>query len=164
MSGADISPCGKYRYRLMRETATLFHPSAGRMVNWIMLNPSTADATRDDPTIRRCRRFAADWGYDRLVVTNLFAFRATDPDDLRFADDPIGPENDRHILGVASEADLIVYAWGQHGGLRDRARIVRDMLRDLPGAPQAACLKLAKNGQPWHPLYVEASATPIPLT
>lgn len=98
---AIISDCGTYRYLLTRATGVTLFESQARTVNFIMLNPSTADATADDPTIRRCIRFAMAWDYERLVVTNLFAFRATDPGDLRFAKDPIGPENDRHIIEAA---------------------------------------------------------------
>ena len=86
---AVLSPCGAYRYLLTRR----FGPGK-KLATFVMLNPSTADAERDDATIRKCVGFARSWGCAGLQVVNLFAFRATDPTDLRMADDPVGPEND----------------------------------------------------------------------
>src|SRR6185437_4527136 len=102
-----LSPCGLYRYTLTREVS-----DGGKgTVNFLMLNPSTADAEEDDPTITRCINYTRDWGYDRLVVTNLFALRSTDPAGLRTAEKPIGPENNRHIRVEAAHAQLVVCAW-----------------------------------------------------
>lgn len=158
---AIISDCGTYRYLLTRATGVTLFESQARTVNFIMLNPSTADATADDPTIRRCIRFAMAWDYERLVVTNLFAFRATDPGDLRHAPDPIGPENNPHIARAAAAADLVVFAWGREGGYRGRSRMVRSLLSGLTQRPPCY-LRLTKNGEPWHPLYVPADTTPTP--
>jgi hypothetical protein len=109
--------------------------------------PSTADETADDPTIRRCIGFAKRWGYGGLVMLNLFAFRATDPRDMRAAADPIGPDNDWHL--THSPAALIVAAWGAGGTFMDRDRAVRAILGD-----RLMALGHTNHGQPRHPLYV----------
>src|SRR5688572_11312536 len=124
-----------------------------------MLNPSTADAVRDDPTIRRCIGFARTWGYRRLVVTNIFALRATLPAALRGAADPVGPGNDRFILRAAREADRVVCAWGVHGALGNREEEVLALLRGLA----MEHLGLTRGGHPRHPLYLPAQSQPRPL-
>ena len=121
-----------------------------------MLNPSTADAVRDDPTIRRCIGFARAWGYRRLVVTNIFALRATLPSALRGAADPVGPRNDRYILRAARDADRVVCAWGVHGALGNREAEVLALLRDLA----LENLGLTQGGYPRHPLYVAGLTVP----
>lgn len=150
---------GPYRYTLSRSW------ESGRgTVNVVMLNPSVATHEVDDPTIRRCTELARAWGYRRLVVTNLFAYRATEPAALRLAPDPIGPENDWHLRNSAwQDAEAVVVAWGAHGSYLGRARSVVAMLTGGPravGAPR--CLGVTKGGQPRHPLYV-ASGTPLQL-
>lgn len=143
---ATISECGLYRYRLTREWDPF-----GKSVNFIMLNPSTADANQDDPTIRRCIGFAQKWNYGKIVVTNLFALRATDPKELRNDSiDPVGSENNSHIEREATSADLIVAAWGNHGGFKDRHSSVYTIL----SAFDIRCLGITKTGHPKHPLYV----------
>lgn len=97
--GAHLSACGAYRYAL-RRTWDPARPAA----LFVGLNPSTADAERDDPTTRRCVRFARDWGFGGLLVGNLFAYRATRPRDLRAAAEPVGPENDWWLAALAREA------------------------------------------------------------
>lgn len=156
MSGkAYISADGLYRYSLTREVLTgaareAAEESGRETLTFVMLNPSTADATRDDPTIRRCIRFARDWGYARLKVVNLYAYRATDPRELWRAADPVGPEND-HVLALAfGVSDGLVAAWGAHAK-PDRVRAVMS----LPMAPRYA-LGLTKHGAPRHPLYMPA--------
>jgi hypothetical protein len=119
-----------------------------------MLNPSTADATLDDPTIRRCIGFSKAWGRNALTVCNLYALRATDPADLWKSDDPIGPENDLHLLN--SFGDLIVCAWGANAKL---AR-VEHVCRLLNGSAPLMCLGTTNAGAPRHPLYI-AGATPL---
>lgn len=158
-TAAAISDCGTYRYALTRAWQ---HDYTDTLV-WLMLNPSTADGEQDDPTIRRCVGFADRWGYGRLVVVNLFAFRATDPDDLSGTDDPVGPKNDRWIEREA-KGRVVVCAWGSRsltvgpacpGRLEyyhQRPMLVARILRDA-GATMK-CLGLTADSQPRHPLYV----------
>lgn len=142
---ALLSGDGLYRYRLTRTWAE------GKPVNFLMLNPSIADASIDDPTIRRCIGFAKQWGYPGLIVTNLFAFRATDPRDLFRAEDPVGDENDVAILAAAMDASIVVAAWGAHQRARERARHVLHLLRKNIGP--VYCIATTVSGLPVHPLY-----------
>ena len=121
---------------------------------FIGLNPSTANETADDPTIRRCIAFARSWGHGALCMANLFAYRATQPADLRAQDDPVGPENDAYLQKLAAEAGVVVAAWGVHGTHRGRHNVVRTML------PTLHYLRLTKDGHPGHPLYLPASLRP----
>jgi hypothetical protein len=155
-SGADISPCGIYRYSLWRGAC-----HASGMVNWLMLNPSVADAIKNDPTAHRCIAYTKDWGYGDLVVTNLFALRSTDPDALRNHPDPIGPDNDRYILEYAKKASVVICAWGAHGSLGGRSSAVRRMLADAGITPM--CLAMTKGGEPGHPLYLKGNLVPVPM-
>lgn len=148
------SPDKLYRYALWRLWSNIAAP---RYVLWVMLNPSTADETQDDPTIRRCVQFSKDWGYDGLCVCNLFAFRATDPADMKAAADPVGDDNDYWIARVSTDAALIVAAWGEHGIWQNRERAVRLLL------PNLHFLSLNKSGQPAHPLYLGGKLTPKPF-
>jgi hypothetical protein len=113
---AVISACDRYRYVLRRQVG----PGA-RIATFIMLNPSTADATQDDPTIRRCIGFARQWGCGQLVVLNLFAFRATDPVDLKRAADPVGPDNESWFRRILPSDGPVVCGWGVHGSHRNQA-------------------------------------------
>lgn len=151
MSGsAIISPCGAYRYELWRH----FNPWKTRTVMFIGLNPSTADAAQDDATIRRCSAFAKAWGFGSLCMVNLFAFRATLPEDMFAAEDPIGEWNDDHLLRCAREADLIIAAWGVHGAHMARGDAVRRLI------PNLQCLGLTQKGFPRHPLYLPSITEP----
>ncbi|KKM80047.1 hypothetical protein LCGC14_1343720 [marine sediment metagenome] len=141
---AVLSPCGRYRYSLTRE----FFMGAGRVL-FVMLNPSTADAETDDPTIRRCIGFARRWGFRRLDVGNLFAWRATNPKEIRQVSDPVGPENDRRLMYLSECADAVIAAWGTHGAYRNRDS---DVLALLAGKVEH--LGLTKQGHPKHPLYL----------
>lgn len=174
-AGARISKCGRYRYLLWRE----WRGSNGEHWRWlgandgngqplgepkaclfIMLNPSTADAQNDDPTIRRCVGFAKAWGYDRLEVVNLFAHRATSPDELlslSAGDDPVGPENQDYVEDAAERAGLIVCAWGGNGGHLGQDETVLGWL-DRP----AHCLGTTRDGRPRHPLYLPAELKLVP--
>lgn len=146
--GAFISADEKYRYRLWR-TWDFSKPK----VMFVMLNPSTADADEDDPTIRRCIGFAQDWGYGGLLVGNLFAFRATNAWKIRLEADPVGPENDEHLLAMALEAGRIVCAWGGHGPYLHQDRHVCELLKAQGYA--LYCLGINRvNGDPKHPLYL----------
>ena len=131
-------------------------------VNFLMLNPSTADAFVLDPTNRRCMGFARDWGYGSVTVTNIFGFRSTDPKGLRGSEDPVGPDNDLAILDAAGAAQLVIAAWGVHGELSGRADIVRSMLAEA--GIELHALRLTKDGHPGHPLYVAASTQPTRWT
>lgn len=150
-SGADISECGLYRYRLWRRW------KRGDSVLWIMLNPSTADAEQDDPTIRRCISFAESWGCGGIEVVNLFALRATDPKELKAAEDPIGPQNDDILLSRAeAKHRYVIAAWGAHGKLFEREKQVVELLAGM----DLYCLGLTKAGYPRHPLYLPKKAEP----
>lgn len=150
---ADISACGRYRYDLRRIWDRRTLPAL-----FIMLNPSTADAVTDDPTIRRCIGFAHAWGMGGIVVKNLFAFRATKPSDLLLANDPIGPRNLQIGIGNAS---LIIVSWGGHaerGIIKDRADYVLNTL--WSHRKRVHCLGTTLNGCPRHPLYLAKGIKP----
>lgn len=149
---AIFSDDGIYRYTLTRYLDAI----EGNCV-FVGLNPSTADATTDDATVRRCIRFARDWGYGRLTMVNLYAFRATNPRKLRAVDDPVGPDNDHHVSIAFGEADLIVAAWGAGA---QRARLA-DFTR-LFGTWPFYALGRTKSAAPRHPLYMPADSEPIP--
>jgi len=149
---ANLSECRKYRYALWR-TWDDSKPYA----MFIGLNPSTANETEDDPTIRRCINFSKGWGFGGLCMVNLFAFRATEPSDMKSSKDPIGSENDDWIKQLASNAGVIVAAWGNEGLFMGRSKEVVDML------PNLKCLKMNKTGEPAHPLYQPSSAIPIEI-
>lgn len=149
---ATLSSDRLYRYDLTRQWGT------GSSVLWVMLNPSTADADVDDPTIRRVVDFTQRWGCDKAVVVNLFALRATDPRDMLAHPSPVGADNDEWIRHHASSAELIVAAWGVAAkGVRDRAAVVQTMLRPFG---TLHCLERTVAGHPKHPLYVHSERKP----
>lgn len=146
-SGAAFSGCRRWRYLLWRRW------DAGRpAANFLMLNPSTADEFQLDPTCARARGYAERWGYGALIVTNVFGWRATDPDDMKAASDPVGPGNDRAIVQAAREAGIVVCAWGNHGAHAGRSARVVALLKDAGIALHA--LKVNGGGEPAHPLYL----------
>lgn len=153
---AVVSGCGRYRYRLDRTWDDAL-PAA----TFLMLNPSTADATADDPTIRCCLGYTRAWGCGSLTVVNLYAWRATDPAELTTTADPIGPENDDFITEAAATAAHtrapLVAAWGA----RARPERIAAVLA-LPGMSRLTALACTKGGQPRHPLYLPADLTPQP--
>ncbi len=153
---ADLSPCGRYRYRLTRA----FGRGKGT-VAFVLLNPSTADGAKDDPTLRRCMGFAERWGYSRLVVVNLFPFRATYPAEMLRAIDPLGGDADMWILDAAVDADLVICAWGALGKHRSRGDQVRALLSGIRSCVPHH-LGLCENGQPRHPLYLAGNVEPQP--
>ncbi len=116
-----------------------------------MLNPSTADAEKNDPTIRRCIGLAQQWEFGSLEVVNLFAYRATHPTELKQAIDPVGQENDVYLIGAMERSLTLVFAWGNWGCLWGRDRFVLEL---LARHPQRYCLGMNQSGQPRHPLYV----------
>ena len=150
--GARLSADGAYRYLLWRNLKSS-HPGdgldSGRFVLWIMLNPATADKTHDDRTVSRCVTFSRRWGYRRMEVCNLFAYRATDPKELQTVDDPVGPENKDTIIRAAESADRIVCAWGVGGRLYGQDTVVLDWLAGTGRALH--CLGLTADGLPRHP-------------
>lgn len=157
---AIFSPCGTYRYLLRRDW------DDGRCIAWLMLNPSTADATKNDPTIRRCIEFSKRWGYARLIVVNLFALRSTDPRQLARNTDPVGPENDFYLKMAFEESREVVCAWGcqQHLTnplLKERPRKATKL---IPKFHPAVCLGFRKDGSPRHPLMVPYSQERLPYT
>ncbi|KPF89254.1 MULTISPECIES: DUF1643 domain-containing protein [unclassified Novosphingobium] len=147
---AVISPCSRYRYSLTRKWGD------GPQVLFVMLNPSTADATTDDRTIGRCISFADSWGFGSLVVGNLFAFRTPSPAELMSADEPVGPENDHWLEKLGEQASLTVAAWGNAGSYLGRAALVS------PRLVRPHFLRLTSAGQPSHPLYVSGDTRPTP--
>lgn len=154
-----FSPCRRYRYRWRAYSRAGQHGGDRRVV-WCMLNPSTADEQGTDPTVRRCLSFSALWGYTRVEVINLFAWRSTSPRALYAEADPVGPENDWHIVDAARGADLVVCAWGVHGALHGRGDQVRRLLGEVCH-PMA--LRLTAGGEPGHPLYLPGDLLPWPL-
>jgi hypothetical protein len=150
-SGAEFSDCRKWRYLLWRRW-----DGAGPVANFLMLNPSTADEARLDPTCARARAYAEAWGYGALIVTNIFGWRSTDPRALKRVKDPVGSGNDAAIARAAKESDLVVCAWGNHGA--ERAKRIRELLDGIP----LHALKVTGSGQPGHPLYLKKSLKAAP--
>jgi hypothetical protein len=152
-SGAVFSRCRRWRYLLWRRW-----DAARPAANFLMLNPSTADELRLDPSCTRARRFAERWGYGALIVTNLFGWRATDPAEMKSAREPVGRANDAAILRAAREAAIVVCAWGNHGAHRARAAQVLGFLREA--RIELHALRVTGAGEPAHPLYLPASLAP----
>ena len=152
--GATFDATGSYRYSLWREW-----DSCAPRVGFVMLNPSQADQTINDPTIRRCIGFAQRWGYGFLEVVNLFAYRTSTPKTLCQVPDPIGAENDRYLASLGQRVDHIILAWGNWGTLQNRSHSAMPLLVQSP----LYCLGLTKTGQPRHPLYLKAALAPEPF-
>ena len=146
---AILSKDRKYRYTLTR-----VWDETKDKVMFIGLNPSTADEIEDDPTIRRCINFAKSWGYGGIEMTNLFAFRATNPKDMKNAENPIGNDNDMWLQKIAKECPIIIGVWGNHGAFKGRGQAVMKMFDNLH------YLALNKSGHPSHPLYLKATLQP----
>ena len=154
------SPDRSYRYFLRRrrlsQQATVQSELCSDLppIAFLLLNPSTADEVQDDPTVRRCRRFAAAWGYGEVIILNAFAYRATDPKVMRAVTDPIGPENDATIDEVAkalfAAGGTLVCGWGNHGAFLDRGTALRRLLAPYP----AMAFPHTGAGEPGHPLYL----------
>ena len=159
---ALFSPCRRYRYALEREVAppTLFSTARDpAFAVFIGLNPSTADETVDDPTIRKCKAFTLRWGHTHLRMLNMYAWRSTDPDWLWKTDDPVGPENDKHLLAGTEGARIVICAWGKNA----KPERERAVVRVLQGAGRRL-FALARNDDltPSHPLYLPATSQPLP--
>lgn len=152
---AVYSDCERYRYSLTR----IWDASAPRVL-FMMLNPSTATEFQNDPTVERCERRARALGFGSFTVVNIFAFRATDPREMRAMKDPTGPHNDAAIMEAVSEADQVICAWGAHGQHLNRAKHIEHLLRshNIP----LFVLDVTANGQPKHPLYISYTCKPRP--
>jgi len=141
---AIISPCGHYRYLLTR------HWDADLpVIAFVGLNPSTADARQDDNTIRRCIAFARAWGYGSLQMINLFAYRATDPEQMMRQDNPIGPDNMKYVHRIVETADMVVAAWGVHGHLTAQEMSFMSLANKANRVIH--CMGYTKHGAPKHP-------------
>ena len=152
-----ISADEQYRYWLEAKVSG----DNRRVCMFLMLNPSTADATKSDPTVSTCKRFARNWGYGTVRVCNLFALRSPYPKALKDSRNPIGTENDGWILRKARESDVIVCAWGNHGGHLGRDGRIRRMLEGEGLAGKMRHLGLTKMGKPRHPLRLRADTVPV---
>ena len=180
-STATLSSDGKFRYDLVRvlppelaiereegyrDRALFVSAWRGRTLLFVMLNPSIADASKDDPTIRKCLGFTRRAGYERLAVVNLFAFRATDPRQRVLArswDELVGPENDATIARWAQTSDAIVGAWGAYGDqFPHRVRALREILAGAPRKAGVYTLGFTGGGQPRHPLMLPYSTVLVP--
>ncbi len=150
-AGATFSADEVYRYHLYRRWAV------GRSCLWVMLNPSTADAHHNDPTVERCEHRARTWGFPAVEVVNLFAFRSTDPGALQYHPDPVGPDNDLAIVKAAEGAGRIICAWGAYGYHRGRSAQVRALLANF----ELHVLRVTKDGEPGHPLYLPYALEPV---
>lgn len=156
---AVLSADGKYRYILTREMEPLAKPQ--RSLTWVMLNPSTADAEKDDPTIRRVRSFSLAWGATRFAVVNLYAFRATKPADLPASmEERHGPEWEYWTTRAIGEADGVMFAWGAHPSAVEGAAALEALYLQL--GKGIMCLGRTKHGAPRHPLYVLTGTSPEP--
>lgn len=156
VSEAIYSPCKQYRYLLRREW---WRDEPRRTVMFIMLNPSTATTEVDDPTVRKCRSYAQQWGYNTLLVGNLMAYRTTYPALLRGVDDPVGADNLAHLTEALATATLLICAWGRvptRFGYAEQAVI--QLIRSLGTTPYV--LRLNVTGGPWHPLYLPMAIEP----
>lgn len=158
---ALMSRDGRYRYRLGR------HWDSSRPdCLFIMLNPSTADAEKNDRTITRCVAFAKSWGYGGFYVANLFAYRGHKPSEMKRAEDPVGSKNRLHVEDLAKKVSrsggVCVAAWGRHGRHNNQDRIVLAWLKKL--GIQLHFLALTKDGCPKHPLYLSGQLRPTRWT
>lgn len=154
-----FSPCRKWRYTLWR----LWDPAKPYMMV-VGLNPSTADEVQNDPTVWRCISFARDWGFGALCMANAFAYRATQPADMKAFPEPVGAENDRLLLEMAGGAGMVLAAWGTHGNHRNRdCELMAGPLAPAAAAGKLMALGVTKDGHPKHPLYIKASTKPVPF-
>ena len=150
ISDAKLSACRKYRYALWRT----WDDSMGKVM-FIGLNPSTADETVDDRTIKRCISYAQQWGYGGIIMGNLFAFRTPNPDEMKSSKSPVGEENDYWLKRLANDAELVVGMWGNSGKFLGRSEEVVAMF------PNLHCLRLTGAGQPHHTRGLPDGIKPI---
>lgn len=136
----------KYRYVLTRQWG-----NNKNFVNFVLLNPSTADENLDDPTIKACIRFANNWGYDGIWVTNLFAFRATKPHDLIQCSSPVGNQNNKYLEKYSKKSKMVIIAWGNHGNFLNRDK---EVIKILSKIKNLYCIDITTKGNPKHLLYI----------
>ncbi|GAL83447.1 hypothetical protein MYP_674 [Sporocytophaga myxococcoides] len=151
-SGAIISTCKNYRYRLWR-----IWDKSKPFVMFIMHNPSTADESEDDRTIKRCVNFAKSWGYGGIYVGNIFAYRSTKPEVIKQVIDPIGPDNNKHLTEMLQKCQIVIAAWGNHPKTESKPLKGIDIGKFY-------YLSLTKTGNPRHPLYLKMNLKPQKLT
>jgi hypothetical protein len=154
-------PSKRFRYLLTRSVEPWGDLLHSERIAFVGVNPSTADAERDDPTIRKCWRFTEKWGFKGFAMLNLFAYRATDPHLLSRADDPIGPENDVFLANFASCVKYLVCMWGRNGRLNDRDHEVIELLQRHGGTDCLRHLKRNADGTPSHILYLPEDLKPM---
>lgn len=158
-SWAVFSPCRTWRYALLRKLEIKNGIDNGTIA-FVGLNPSTADEKTNDPTVRRCITYATDWGFGAFIMLNLFAFRATDPKDMKAAADPVGPDNNGALSMITSKADMVIVAWGNDGAYRDRsAEVMQHVISRRP----VYHLGLNSSGEPKHPLYLKRNLNPTEM-
>jgi len=153
---AEFSPCGRYRYNLTRiwDVKLSVIPN---LACWLMLNPSTADAMRNDPTVEGVERRSREWGFDGFIVVNLFALRATDPAEMLAHHEPVGPKNDTAIAEAVSKSAVTICAWGTKGKHLGRSEHVLSLL----AGRELYCLRRNADGSPEHPLYIPRAIHPV---
>lgn len=163
--GCVFSPDRRYRYVLWRRLGKDPYDAAMTpstlFVQWIGLNPSVADETKDDPTVRRCIDFTKRWGFSAMCMTNAFAFRATDPREMKAQEEPVGVENTDWLCRVAQEAAMVVCCWGNHGQHQKRSALIIERFKKLR-IGKLYHLGLTEIGEPRHPLYLSKTIKPIP--
>lgn len=151
LSSALFSPCYKYRYVLSRVWS-----QEGDLVQFIGLNPSMANGSHNDPTIRKAIQMAQNWGFGGLIMNNLFAYRTPYPDALKLVSSPVGKENDQFIRQGNQIAQQTVLMWGNHGNWKNRDRVVLSQIKNV------YCIKRNKNGSPSHILYLPIQSYLLP--
>lgn len=164
---ANFSPCRRWRYTLSRIFPLDLLQRGDRsnqFIQFIGLNPSTADETTDDNTIRLCMGYGARWGFGGMVMTNLFAWRDTDPRKMKLVEEPVGQHNDAHLFEVANFAGLILCCWGNHGSHLNRAEKVLSILTSTDALRRKLHhIGMTSEGQPRHPLYLKKDLQPTPM-
>ena len=144
----------KYRYTLKRQ----WGQRSDNFANFVLLNPSTANESVDDPTVKACMKIAHNLGFDGIYITNLFAFRTKNPEILKRSKDPVGNQNNKYIEEYAHKAKLVIVAWGNYGNLLNRDG---DVLKILSKTKIPQCLAYTKLGYPKHPLYINRKIEPF---
>ena len=153
LKDAILDPSRTYRYVIKRQ----WGKNNENFINFVLLNPSTADETNDDPTIKACIKIGQNLGYDGLWITNLFAFRATKPVDLKKSSNPIGILNNKYLEDYAKKSKMVLLAWGNHGNFLGRNKeVIKILFENIPH-----CLEITKLGNPKHPLYIKRTAKPF---